>query len=219
MNWTLPDQEYPHRLNYLALCGHSVFLLNERKSPLALYGRERTQTGKASQDRGSLSAISASGRSTRWWNSPPRRRHHRRRAGKPAWQRSYAHGAAGAEQTPALPVVKLAPEFTVKPDYNDRGSVEVHAGRRRDHEAVPRRDRKDGLEVLIREDGLYSSSWSVSATSPVPVKKQPVAGSQESVVHTLASSHTSGPPALQTPPPQVSLVVHRMPSSQGAVFS
>src|SRR5206468_365217 len=52
---------------------------------------------------------------------------------------------------------------------------------------------------------------------------QPVAGSHESVVHTLLSSQlragppTQGPPT-QTPPAQVSAVVQALPSLQGSVF-
>ena len=46
------------------------------------------------------------------------------------------------------------------------------------------------------------------------VKTQPVAGLQLSVVHALPSLHTSVRPAWHVPPPQVSPVVHALPSSQ-----
>jgi hypothetical protein len=50
------------------------------------------------------------------------------------------------------------------------------------------------------------------------VKTQPVAGLHVSVVQTLASSQTTGAPALQVPPPQVSPVVQAFPSSQAIVL-
>src|SRR5438067_2470862 len=47
---------------------------------------------------------------------------------------------------------------------------------------------------------------------------QPVAGSHESVVHTLPSTQLGGGPPTQTPPAQVSAVVQALPSLQGSVF-
>ena len=47
----------------------------------------------------------------------------------------------------------------------------------------------------------------------------PVAGLQESVVHTLLSSQSGGGPPTQDPPAQVSLVVHASPSEQVLVSS
>ena len=47
---------------------------------------------------------------------------------------------------------------------------------------------------------------------------QPVAGLQESVVHTLLSLQLGGGPPWQLPPAQVSLVVQALPSSQGAAL-
>jgi hypothetical protein len=51
------------------------------------------------------------------------------------------------------------------------------------------------------------------------VLTQPVTGSQLSSVHTLASSQLGAEPPMQAPPPQVSFVVHALPSSQGAALS
>src|SRR5512143_4161577 len=48
---------------------------------------------------------------------------------------------------------------------------------------------------------------------------QPIAGSQPSFVQPLASSHASGAPPLQVPPPQLSFVVHASPSSHATVLS
>src|SRR5206468_7220932 len=45
---------------------------------------------------------------------------------------------------------------------------------------------------------------------------QPVAGLQVSSVHRSASLQLGGGPPTQAPPPQVSPVVHALPSSQGA---
>jgi len=50
------------------------------------------------------------------------------------------------------------------------------------------------------------------------VKTHPAAGTQASVVHTLLSLHTSAAPPRQVPAEQVSLVVHGLPSLQGAVL-
>ena len=47
---------------------------------------------------------------------------------------------------------------------------------------------------------------------------QPVGGTQESVVHTLASSQLGGGPPLHVPTPQVSPVVHASPSLHGSVL-
>src|SRR5207249_1224765 len=47
---------------------------------------------------------------------------------------------------------------------------------------------------------------------------QPVAGSHESVVHTLASLQLIGGPPAQAPPAHVSAVVQALPSSQDRVF-
>src|SRR5438128_2704109 len=47
---------------------------------------------------------------------------------------------------------------------------------------------------------------------------QPVAGSQESVVHTFASLQLGGGPPTQTPPAHASAVVQALPSLQGRVF-
>src|SRR5207245_2677313 len=47
---------------------------------------------------------------------------------------------------------------------------------------------------------------------------QPVAGLQESVVHTLPSLQLGGGPPTQTPPAHVSAVVQALPSLQGRVF-
>jgi len=47
---------------------------------------------------------------------------------------------------------------------------------------------------------------------------QPVAGLQASSVQTLASSQLGGAPPTHTPPAQVSLVVHALPSLHGAVL-
>jgi glyoxylate utilization-related uncharacterized protein len=47
---------------------------------------------------------------------------------------------------------------------------------------------------------------------------QPEAGLHASSVHTLPSSQLGGAPPTQTPPEQVSLVVHALPSSQDAVL-
>jgi hypothetical protein len=48
--------------------------------------------------------------------------------------------------------------------------------------------------------------------------RQPTMKSQESSVHTLPSSQLGGAPPTQIPPEQVSLVVHALPSLQGAVL-
>jgi hypothetical protein len=50
------------------------------------------------------------------------------------------------------------------------------------------------------------------------VKTHPVAGLQLSVVHTLASSQTTGVPTWQVPPPQCSPLVQALPSSHGFVL-
>src|SRR5438445_44583 len=47
---------------------------------------------------------------------------------------------------------------------------------------------------------------------------QPLAGLQESVVHTLPSLQLSGRPPTHTPPAHVSAVVHAFPSLHGRVF-
>ena len=57
--------------------------------------------------------------------------------------------------------------------------------------------------------GLPSSQAAV-----LLVNTQPVAGLQVSVVHTFVSAQTTGVPGWQLPPPQVSPVVHTLPSSQ-----
>ena len=50
------------------------------------------------------------------------------------------------------------------------------------------------------------------------VNTHPVCGLHVSVVQTFVSSHTIGDPGWQLPPPQVSPVVHALPSSQGLVL-
>jgi hypothetical protein len=50
------------------------------------------------------------------------------------------------------------------------------------------------------------------------VLTQPLAGLQLSVVQAFESLHDKGEPPLQTPPPQVSLVVQALPSLQGIVL-
>ncbi len=50
------------------------------------------------------------------------------------------------------------------------------------------------------------------------VKTQPCAGSHESAVHELVSSHTRGVP-VHCPPRQASFTVQAFPSSHGAVLS
>jgi hypothetical protein len=50
------------------------------------------------------------------------------------------------------------------------------------------------------------------------VKTQPVAGSHVSLVHTLLSPQTRGPPGWQLPPEHTSLTVHASPSEHAAVL-
>ena len=50
------------------------------------------------------------------------------------------------------------------------------------------------------------------------VNTHPVCGLHVSVVQTFVSSQTIGDPGWQLPPPQVSPVVHALPSSQGLVL-
>jgi hypothetical protein len=57
-----------------------------------------------------------------------------------------------------------------------------------------------------------------SQASVLFVKTQPVAGLHVSVVQMLASSQTTGVPAVQVPPPQVSSVVQAFPSSHASVL-
>ena len=59
--------------------------------------------------------------------------------------------------------------------------------------------------------------WSSQATVLL-MNTQPSTGSHESEVQALASLHTVGAPGRQVPLPQVSPVVHALPSSHAAVL-
>jgi hypothetical protein len=95
----------------------------------------------------------------------------------------------------------------------------------------------DGLHVSVVQTLLSLQTTGVPAwhvppphTSPLVqafpssqgaelfVNTQPVAGLQLSLVQTLLSLQTTGVPAWQVPPPQVSPVVHAFPSSQAAAL-
>jgi hypothetical protein len=71
--------------------------------------------------------------------------------------------------------------------------------------------------------GLHRSSVqtfpSLHVTAVVSVNTQPTAGTQVFAVQTLLSSQIGGGPPLQVPPPHVSPVVQKFPSSQVAVLA
>jgi hypothetical protein len=73
---------------------------------------------------------------------------------------------------------------------------------------LPRPHVSPVVHALPSLQGLVLSEWA-----------HPVGASQESLVHGLLSSQFGGGPPLQVPPPQVSPVVHALPSLQGLVLS
>jgi hypothetical protein len=75
------------------------------------------------------------------------------------------------------------------------------------------------VQTPPRQVSVCVQAFASSQLAVLLVWTHPVAGTQESVVHTLLSLQFSAPaPAWQLPPPQVSPVVHALPSSQAIVL-
>jgi hypothetical protein len=75
------------------------------------------------------------------------------------------------------------------------------------------------VQTPPRQVSVCVQAFASSQLAVLLVWTHPVAGTQASVVHTLLSLQFSAPaPAWQLPPPQVSPVVHALPSSQAIVL-
>jgi hypothetical protein len=73
------------------------------------------------------------------------------------------------------------------------------------------------VQALPSSHALVFGVWTQPASPTHAAPTQP-AGLQESSVHGLLSSQSSGGPPWHEPPPQVSFVVHTFPSSHGFVL-
>src|SRR5207237_352259 len=108
----------------------------------------------------------------------------------------------------------LAPEFVVGlPAFTKASAVTVATGAAGGQTGGGPPTQVPPAQVSAVVQSSLSSHGELFA-----VFMQPVAGSHESVVHTLLSSQLRAGPPTQAPPAQVSAVVQALPSLQGSVF-